>query len=70
MKYKVKFTYPTQVFIIEANHYMKILKDFEEVNKGFYVRDIRDYGRIIKCNVYDCFDKVTEKIKISCVCSK
>lgn len=65
MKYKVKFMYPTQVFIIEANHYMEIIRNFEELNKGFYVRDIRDYGRIIKCNVYDCFDKVTEKIKIS-----
>lgn len=70
MKYKVKFTYPTQVFIIKADHYMEILKDFEEVNKGFYVRDIRKYGRIIKCNVYDCFDKVTERIKISYVCHK
>ena len=61
----MKFACPTQVFIIETNHYMEILKDFEELNKGFYVRDIRDYGRVIKCNVYDCFDKITEKIKIT-----
>lgn len=65
MKYKVKFTYPTQVFIIKADRYMEILKDFEEVNKGFYVRDIRKYGNVIKCNVYDCNDKITEKIKIN-----
>ena len=70
MKYKMKFMYPTQVFIIEANHYMEILKDFEELNNGFYVRDIREYGNVIKCNVYDCFDKVIEKIKISYACYK
>lgn len=70
MKYKVKFACPTQVFTIEVDHYMEILKDFEEVNKGFYVRDTRDYGRVIKYNVYDCFDKVTEKIKISYACHK
>lgn len=65
MKYKVKFYNPTQVFIIKADRYMEILKDFEKLNKGFYVRDIRKYDNIIKCNVYDCNDEITERIKIS-----
>lgn len=65
MKYKVKFYNPTQVFIIKTDYYIEILKDFEEVNKGFYARDIREYGNVIKCNVYDCNDNIIDKVKIT-----
>ena len=65
MKHTVKFYNPVQTFIINADHYKDILKDFEEANKGFVVRDIKNYGRIIKCNVYDCCDNLIDKIKIT-----
>ena len=65
MKYKVKFYNPTQVFIIKADHYKDILENFEELNSEFYTQDIRNYGRIIKANVYDCNDNIIDRIKIT-----
>lgn len=65
MKHTVKFYNPEQTFTIEADHYKDILKDFEDTNKGFIVKDIKNYGRIIKANVYDCDDSLIDKIKIT-----
>lgn len=65
MKYKVKFYNPVQVFVIDTDCYKDILDNFVELNPGFYISNIRNYGRVIKGNVYDCNDKIIDIIKIT-----
>lgn len=65
MKYVVKFYNPEQTFTIKANNYEEILKDFEEINKGFIVKNIKEYGHIVKCDVYDSDNNFVDKIKIT-----
>lgn len=65
MKCKMKFYNPVQIFEFEAKSHQELLDNFLELNKGFHLGEIKHYGNVTKCNVYDCFDNFDAAIKIT-----
>lgn len=64
MKCKMKFNNPVQVFVFKAKSHQELLDNFLELNKGFYLGQVRRYGNVTKCNVYNCLNKFEDTIKI------
>lgn len=65
MKCKMKFYNPVQIFEFEAKSHQELLDNFLELNKGFYFNKIRRYGKVTKCDVYNCLDEFEDSIKIT-----
>lgn len=65
MKYKMKFYNPEREFIFEAKNHQELLNSFLELHKGFYLSEIKRYGNVTKCNVFDCFDNFVDIIEIT-----
>lgn len=65
MKCKIKFNNPAQIFVLKFKSHQELLDNFLELNKGFYLSDIRRYGNVTKCNVYNCLDQYEDTIKIT-----
>lgn len=65
MKYKMKFYNPTQIFEFEAEGHQELLDNFLALNKGFHFGEIKRYGDVTKCDVFDCFDNFVDVIKIT-----
>lgn len=65
MKCKMKFHNPSQVFVFDAKNHQELLDNFLEFNKGFYFGEIKRYGKVTKCDVYNCLDKFEDTIKIT-----
>lgn len=65
MKCKMKFSDSNQVFEFKANSHQELLDNFLELNKGFYFGKIKRYGKVTKCDVYDCLNNFDFKIKIT-----
>lgn len=65
MKCTMKFHNPDQVFVFEAKNHQELLDNFLELNKGFYFGEIKRYGKVTKCNVYNCLDQFKDTIKIT-----
>lgn len=65
MKCKMKFHNPAQVFVFKAKSHQELLDNFLELNKGFYFGEIKRYGKVTKCNVYNCLDQFEDTIKIT-----
>lgn len=65
MKYKMKLYNPEQVFILKAKSHQELLNNFLELNKGFHLKEIKQYGNVTKCNVYDCLGNFIDVIKIT-----
>lgn len=65
MKCTMKFNNPKQVFVFDAKNHQELLDNFLELNKGFYFGEIKRYGKVTKCNVYNCLDEFEDTIKIT-----
>lgn len=65
MKCKMKFYNPKQTFIMRARNHQELLDSFLALNKGFYFGEIKRYGNITKCDVYNCLDQYEDTIKIT-----
>ena len=65
MKCKMKFYSPAQIFVFEAKNHQELLDNFLELNKGFYFGEIKRYGKVTKCDVYNCLDQFEDTIKIT-----
>nr|DAY38551.1 MAG TPA: hypothetical protein [Bacteriophage sp.] len=65
MKYKMNFHNPIQVFEFEAKSHQELLDNFLALNKGFHFGEIKRYGNVTKCDVFDCFDNFVDVIKIT-----
>lgn len=65
MKCTMKFHNPAQVFVFEAKNHQELLDNFLELNKGFYFGEIRRYGKVTKCDVYNYLDQFEDTIKIT-----
>lgn len=65
MKCKMKFYNPVQVFEFEVKNHQELLDDFLALNKGFFFKEIKRYGKVTKCSVYNCLDEFVDVIKIT-----
>lgn len=65
MKYKMKFYNPVQIFVFDAKNHQELLDNFLALNKGFHFGEIKRYGDVTKCDVFDCFDNFVDVIKIT-----
>ena len=65
MKCTMKFHNPVQVFVFEAKSHQELLDNFLELNKDFYFGKIKRYGKVTKCDVYNCLDQFEDTIKIT-----
>lgn len=65
MKCKMKFYNPEQEFILEAKNHQELLDGFLALNKGFFFKEIKRYGKVTKCSVYNCLDEFVDIIKIT-----
>lgn len=65
MKCKMKFYNPVQIFVFDAKNHQELLDNFLALNKGFYFGEIKRYGDVTKCDVFDCFDNFVDVIKIT-----
>lgn len=65
MECKIKFNNPAQTFVFDAKNHQEFLDNFLELNKGFYFDNIRSYGNVTKCDVYNCLDQYEDTIKIT-----
>lgn len=65
MKCKMKFYNPAQVFVFKAKNHQELLDNFLALNKGFYLGEIKRYGKVTKCDVYNCLDQFEDIIKIT-----
>lgn len=65
MKYKMKFYNPKQEFEFDGvKSHKELLDNFLELNKGFHFGEIKRYGKVTKCEVYDCLDNFVDVIEI------
>lgn len=66
MKCKMKFYNPKQTFEFDGvKSHQELLDNFLELNKGFYFSEIKRYGKVTKCDVYNCLDQFEDTIKIT-----
>ena len=65
MKCKMKFYNPVQIFVFDAKNHKEVLDNFLALNKGFHFGEIKRYGDVTKCDVFDCFDNFVDVIKIT-----
>ena len=65
MKCKMKFHNPVQVFEFEVKNHQELLDGFLALNKGFFFKEIKRYGKVTKCEVYNCLDNFVDVIKIT-----
>lgn len=65
MKCKMKFHNPKQVFVFKAKSHQELLDNFLALNKGFHFGEVKCYGKVTKCNVYNCLDEFEDVIKIT-----
>ena len=65
MKCKMKFNNPKQVFEFKVKSHQELLDNFLEFNKGFYFSEVKRYGKVTKCDVYNCLDQFEDTIKIT-----
>lgn len=65
MKCTMKFHNPAQVFVFDAKNHQELLDNFLELNKDFYFGEIKRYGNVTKCDVYNCLDQFEDTIKIT-----
>lgn len=63
MKCKMKFHNPVQVFEFKVKNHQELLDNFLALNKGFYFGEIKRYGDVTKCDVFDCFDNFVDVIE-------
>lgn len=65
MKCKMKFYSSVQIFVFDAKNHQELLDNFLALNKGFHFGEIKHYGNVTKCDVFDCFDNFVDVIKIT-----
>lgn len=65
MKCKMKFYNSVQIFVFDAKNHQELLDNFLALNKGFHFGEIKRYGDVTKCDVFDCFDNFVDVIKIT-----
>lgn len=65
MKCKMEFYNPVQIFMFDAKNHQELLDNFLALNKGFHFGEIKRYGDVTKCDVFDYFDNFIDVIKIT-----
>lgn len=65
MKCIMKFYNPVQVFEFEVKNHQELLDGFLALNKGFFFKEIKRYGKVTKCSVYNCLDEFVDIIEIT-----
>ncbi len=53
MKCKMEFYNPVQIFVFDAKNHQELLDNFLALNKGFHFGEIKRYGDVTKCDVFD-----------------
>lgn len=66
MKCKMIFHNPKQVFAFNGiKSHQELLDSFLALNKGFYFKEVKRYGKVTKCDVYNCLNEFEDIIKIT-----
>lgn len=66
MKCKMIFKNPKQTFEFNGiKNHQELLDSFLALNKGFYFKEIKLYGKVTKCSVYNCLDEFVDIIEIT-----